>query len=231
MCGVELPGREGFGGCSFAGLAAHGNRRWTTTIAILRDLTPVASSSAIYEGVLTSGRMPLLRSSSTPTHSAFGYRCDYLMTMRITIPRQVVSINTARGERRMNEQVNRKSTITPHKHRSRAHEFVTASIMAADGFYQQQEAVPLSDLRSAIEGSGNTIGFSDYVAYEAMLRDDHAKHLAELDSQEFADDSAGNDYEGTAEYKKGHAEFLLHRDLNQTLYWCRERLMETAQAV
>jgi hypothetical protein len=131
----------------------------------------------------------------------------------------------------MNEQTNRKSTITPHKHRSRAHEFVTASIMAADGFYEHKEAVSLSELRNALESSGDSIAISDYLAYEAMLRDDYAKRLAELNSQVFTDNFASHDYEETGRYKKGHAEFLLHRDLNETLFWCRDRLMKTAQAV
>jgi hypothetical protein len=131
----------------------------------------------------------------------------------------------------MNEQSNRKVSITPHNYRSRAHEFLTASIMAEDGFYQQQEAVSLSELRNALESSGDSIAISDYLAYEAGLRDDYADNLAELGLRVFTDDFASHVYEETAEYKRGLAEFLLQRDLHQKLYCCRERLMKTAQAV
>jgi hypothetical protein len=156
---------------------------------------------------------------------------DCLLTIQTMRALQAAPLNTVRGERRMNVQNNRKSTVSPHHHRSRPHEFLAASILGQDGFYEHKEAVSLSELRSALESSGNSIAISDYLAYEAMLRDDYAKHLAELDSREFPDDSASNGYEETEEYKKGHAEFLLLRDLNQTLYWCRERLMKTAEAV
>jgi hypothetical protein len=128
----------------------------------------------------------------------------------------------------MNEQTNRKLRITPHNHRSKAHEFVIASIMAEDGCYQQKEAVSLSELRNALS-SDDSIAISDYLAYEARLRDNYAKELAELGSRVFTDDFADHGYEETTEYKRGLAEFLLYRDLNQTLYWCRERLMKTAQ--